>query len=148
VRRDDRGNAVIEFVFVALVVMVPLVYLIAAIGTVQRSQLAVSAAARDAGRAFATSNGVSDTSVRVDAAVRLALTAQGLPDDATVRFVAAGDDCTSTVVAPVLAAGAVFTVCVTRHTSVPAVPHVLAGRGITSVGKFVVHVDDFRTVTP
>ncbi|HLY34207.1 MAG TPA: hypothetical protein VKQ07_06710, partial [Jatrophihabitantaceae bacterium] len=73
---------------------------------------------------------------------------QGLPDDATVRFVGAGDDCTSTAVAPVLAAGAVFTVCVTRHMSVPAVPHVLTGRGITSVGKFVVHVDDFRTVTP
>jgi len=148
VKRDDRGSAVVEFVFVALVVTVPLVYLIAAVAEVQRSQLAVTSAAREAGRAFATSDSAGEARARVAAAVRLALAAQGLPDDAAVGFVPAGADCASAAIAPALAAGAVFTVCVTRHVAVPGVPSVLAGRGITSVGEYVVHIDDFRTVSP
>ncbi|HJQ42481.1 MAG TPA: hypothetical protein VJ831_05320, partial [Jatrophihabitantaceae bacterium] len=91
-RRDD-GNAIVEFVFLAVVIMVPLVYLIAAVATVQRNSLAVSQAARDAGRAFATSNTVVDAHRRVEAAVRLALADQGLPADAELRFVAAGKHC-------------------------------------------------------
>jgi hypothetical protein len=36
---------------------------------------------------------------------------------------------------------------VIRHSALPGVPSVLAGRGVTSIGKYVVHIDDFRTVT-
>ena len=89
----DGGSAIVEFVFVAVVIMVPLVYLIASVATVQRTQLAVTQAARDAGRAFATSDTPAAGEERVDAAVRLALHDQGLPDDATVRFVAARHGC-------------------------------------------------------
>lgn len=145
-RRDDGGNAIIEFIFVALIVMVPLVYLIAAVAVVQRDRTAVAQAARNAGRAFATSDTAVQGRVRVSAAVRLALHDQGLPNDAHVRFVAAGAQCSDPPVAPRLAAGAVFTVCVTRRVQLPAIPSVLAGRGITTVGVYVVHVDDFRTV--
>jgi Flp pilus assembly protein TadG len=141
----DSGTAVIEFVFVAVLIMVPLVYLIAAVATVQRSELAVAQAAREAGRAFATSDTAADAPARVRAAVRIALADQGLPDNAAVRFVGAGASCTAPAISPVLAPGAEFTVCVTRHLSVPAVPSVLAGRGIVTVGQYVVHVDDFRT---
>jgi Flp pilus assembly protein TadG len=144
---DDAGTAVVEFVFVAVVVMVPLVYLIVAVAVVQRSQSAVSQTAREAGRAFATSGGQGDVASRVDAAVRIALDAQGLPDDATVRFVSAGSACSSAVVSPQLVPGAQFTVCVTRHVVLPAIPSVLAGRGIATVGRYTVHVDDYRTVT-
>jgi hypothetical protein len=28
----------------------------------------------------------------------------------------------------------------------PAVPRFVAGKGITTVGKYIVHVDDYRTV--
>jgi hypothetical protein len=31
---------------------------------------------------------------------------------------------------------------------VPAVPSVLQGHGITTVGRYVVHIDDFRAVGP
>jgi Flp pilus assembly protein TadG len=143
-RGDDRGSAIVEFVFVAVVVMVPLVYLIAAVATVQRNQLAVSQAARDAGRAFATSDTAAEAERRVRAAVRLALADQGLPDDATVRFVASGSNCDAGSITPKLAAGAEFTVCVSRRTQLPAVPSILSGRGIRSIGEYVVHVDDFR----
>ena len=75
---DDAGSAIVEFVFVAVVVMVPLIYLIAAVATVQRSELATTQAARDAGRAYATSDTPAEAQRRVRAAVRLAMTDQGL----------------------------------------------------------------------
>ncbi len=143
-RSDDGGSAIIEFVFVAVIVMVPLVYLIAAVATVQRNTLAVTQAARDAGRAFATSDSPGQARERVSAAVRLALADQGLPDDATVRFVASGSGCDAPAVTPQLAPGAEFTVCVTRRVQLPAVPTVLTGRGIRTIGEYVIHVDDFR----
>jgi Flp pilus assembly protein TadG len=148
VRRDDRGTAVVEFVFVAVLVMVPLVYLIVAVASVQRNSLAVSQAARDAGRAFVTSDSTEEAQLRVAAAVRLALADQGLPDDVEIRFVAAGASCDSTAIAPQLAAGARFTVCVTRRVRLPAVPSVLTGRGIRTVGAFTVYVDDYRGTAP
>lgn len=141
---DDAGNAIIEFVFVAVVVMVPLIYFIAAVATVQRNNLAVTQAARDAGRAFATSDSAAQARLRVAAAVRLALADQGLPNDASTRFVRSGAHCDAPAVTPALTPGAEFTVCVTRRTSLPAVPTVLTGRGIRTVGVYVVHVDDFR----
>ena len=145
-RHDDGGNAIVEFVFVAVIVLLPLVYLIVAVSVVQNSRLAVTQAAREAGRAFATSDTAGDATVRLRAAVRIALADQGLPDDVTVRFVAAGSDCAAAAVEPLLRPGATFVVCVSRHVDVPAVPSVLQGRGITTVGRFVVHVDDFRAV--
>ena len=139
-----RGSAIVEFVFVALVIMVPLMYLIVAVAQLQRNQLAVSQAARDAGRAFATSDTSSEAATRVQAAVRLAFADQGLPDDATVRFVAAGSGCSGRAVTPHLDAGAEFAVCVSRHAHLPGVPSIVSGRGVTTTSEYVVHIDDFR----
>ncbi|MGI8761040.1 MAG: hypothetical protein ACR2LF_07060 [Jatrophihabitantaceae bacterium] len=145
---EDGGSAIVEFVFVAVIVLVPLVYLVVAVAGVQRSELAVAQAAREAGRAFATSDRAELAPARVRAAVRLAMAAQQLPDDAELRFVAAGSSCSSAPITPALVAGAQFTVCVIRHARLPAIPSVLAGRGVTTVGQYVVHADDFRTVAP
>jgi Flp pilus assembly protein TadG len=142
----ESGNAIIEFVFVAIIVLVPLIYLIAAVATVQRTQLAVTQAARDAGRAFATSDNPAEASVRVQAAVRLALHDQNLPADAQVRFVAAGARCDADAVTPRLTPGAQFTVCVTRRVDLPAIPSLLQGRGVTTTGAYTVHIDDFRAL--
>jgi Flp pilus assembly protein TadG len=146
--RCDAGNAIIEFVFVAVIVLLPLVYLIVAVSAVQNSRLAVTQAAREAGRAFATSDTTADAAVRARAAVRIALDDEGLPDDATVRYVAADADCDAGAVEPRLSPGATFAVCVTRHVGVPAVPSVLQGHGITTVGRYVVHIDDYRAAGP
>lgn len=146
-RGDDAGSAIVEFVFVAVAVMLPLIYLIVAVATVQRSSLAVSEAAREAGRAFATAERTDDAAARVRAAVRIALADQGLAADAQVRFVPAGSGCDSAQVQPTLQPGATFAVCVIRHAALPAVPSVLQGRGITTVGRFVVHVSEYRATS-
>jgi Flp pilus assembly protein TadG len=144
-RRDDSGSAIIEFVFVAVIVMVPLMYLIVAVASVQRSELAVSQAAREAGRAFATADGPGEAMARARAAVHIALHDEGLPDDAQLRFVSVTESCTAdATVVPTLAPGTQFTVCVSRHAGIPAVPRFLSGQGITTVGRYTVHLDDYR----
>lgn len=133
--------------FVALVIFVPLVYLLVAVAVVQRTQLAVADAAREAGRAYATSDSASSAPLRAATAVRLALAAHGVTGDGvTVRFVTSGTGCTSPAVDPSLAPGAQFAVCVIRHVDVPGVPSFVGARGITAIGAYTVHVDDFRAV--
>jgi hypothetical protein len=145
-RRED-GNAVIEFVFVAVVVLIPLVYFIVAVASVQRSTLGVTQAAREAGRAFATADSDADARGRAQVAVRLALADAGLPDDAELRYVPLGARCESAQITPALVPGAEFEICVVRHSELPAVPSVLSGRGITTIGRYALHVDDFRTAS-
>lgn len=144
----ESGNAAIEFIFVALMVLVPIVYFVTAVASIQRSNVAVAQAAREAGRAFASGESTADAVARAQAAVRLALADQGLPDDGEVRFVPADASCQSRPVRPMLAPGAVFAVCVVRRAQLPGVPTLIAGHGITTIGRYVIHVDDFRTVQP
>jgi len=132
---------------VAILVLVPLIYLIVAVALVQRGRLASTNAARDVGRAIATAASAGQAEVRAQAALRAALHGQGLaPSDVQVRYVAAGSDCAGPATVPSLAPASVFVVCVTRRQPLPGVPSVLAGRGVTLIGRYVVHVDDFRII--
>ena len=147
-RGRESGNAAIEFVFVALMILVPIVYFVTAVASIQRSNVGVAQSAREAGRAFVSGESTAEAVARARAAVRLALADQGLPDDAELRFVPADESCQSGSVTPVLAPGAVFAVCVMRHAQLPGVPTLIAGHGIATIGRYVIHVDDFRTVQP
>jgi Flp pilus assembly protein TadG len=141
---DDRGNAIIEFIFVAVIVMVPLVYLIVSVADIERTSLATGQAAREAGRAFATGDSTEDGLRRATVAARLALSDQGLADEPALTFHAA-QSCSSAAVAPVLAPGAEYTVCVERTVHIAGVPSILAGRGIRTIGEYRLHVDDYRS---
>jgi hypothetical protein len=54
VSEGQQGAAVVEFLLVFVVLVVPLVYAIAVMADVQRALLAVSTAAREAGRVYVT----------------------------------------------------------------------------------------------
>jgi hypothetical protein len=143
----ERASAIIEFVFVAVLVLIPLIYLIVAVAVVQRSRLATTNAARDVGRAIATSVTAAQAQLRAQAALRAALQGQGLTAaDVELRYVEAGSDCQGPVTVPSLAPASVFAICVIRHQPLPAVPRVLSGHAVTIIGRYVVHVDDFRTI--
>ena len=139
------GSAILEFIFIAVLIMVPLVYLIVTVAVVQRSTLAVTQAARQAGRAFATANTTAEGLARAQIAASLALQDEGIDEQPTLHYVNAGAGCGDPAIAPELTAGATFTICVTRSVQLPGVPTLIAGRGVTTVGEFVVHVDDYRT---
>jgi Flp pilus assembly protein TadG len=141
----DRGAAIIEFVLLGVVLLVPLMYLVLAVSTVQRNLYGVTQAAREAGRAYATGT-VDNATERADYAARLAMEDQGLsPEGVTVRYGPADADCRAASAASwPLVPGAEFVVCVTRAIIVPAVPGVVLGHRNTVTGRFVVHADDYR----
>jgi Flp pilus assembly protein TadG len=76
--RDDDGTAIIEFVWLALVLLVPLLYVVLAAFDTQRAAYAASAAARSAGRAFVTAPDQASGYARAREAVRLAYADQRL----------------------------------------------------------------------
>ena len=77
-RRDERGTAIVEFVWLAILLLVPLLYIVLAVFDTQRASYAASAAARSASRAFATAPDQQTAYGRAEAAARLAFGDQGI----------------------------------------------------------------------
>lgn len=75
--RGEQGSAIIEFVFLGVLMMVPLVYLVMSVGRVQAGSYAVTTAAREAGRAFVTAGTGEDPARRAEAAAAIAFADQG-----------------------------------------------------------------------
>lgn len=76
--RGDAGNALVEFTYLAVLLMVPLVYILLTVFQVQRATFGVTEAARQAGRAYATAQDPATALARARAATRLALADQGV----------------------------------------------------------------------
>ncbi len=62
----ERGSASLEFIVVGLVLLVPIVYLIVALGALQSAALGVEAGARHVARAIATAAGPGEAQERAD----------------------------------------------------------------------------------
>ena len=77
----DAGNAMIEFSTLAVLLMVPLVYVLLSVFEVQRASFGVTEAARQAGRAYATAEDPAQGRARAAAAAALAMRDQGLDCD-------------------------------------------------------------------
>lgn len=73
VRRGDSGNALIEFTYLAVLLMVPLVYVLTTVFQVQRAAFGVTEAARQAGRAYVTSDSDAQGRARAQEAADLAM---------------------------------------------------------------------------
>lgn len=70
-RRRDEGRAIIEFLVVGLMVLLPTVYLVVTLARVQAAAFAVSTASREAGRAFTTAPDEDSAYARAQAAARI-----------------------------------------------------------------------------
>jgi hypothetical protein len=140
--RGDAGNAMIEFVFLGVLMLIPLVYLVLAVSYVQRNTYGVTQAAREVGRTYATSGNVDQARY----AARLALSDQNIAaSDMDIGWARTGADCSAaTPGLPPLAPGEVFSVCVTRQITIPGVPSFIGARHNSVTGRYVVHVDEYR----
>ncbi len=110
----DDGSALVEFVYLAVLLLIPLVYVVLTAISVQRTAFGLTAAARDAGRAYATAGSDRSGEARAEASVRIALHDQGVdwsPDGRVVQ-------CQPCDYAP----GSQFTVTVHSDVSLPLVP--------------------------
>lgn len=82
--RGEEGSAPVEFVLVAVVLLVPLVYLVVGAAAVQRAAFATTSAVREAGRVYATQG--SDPAGRAEALAAVGVSLAG----AGVRWSPAG----------------------------------------------------------
>ncbi len=137
----EEGSALIEFVGLSVLLILPVVYVLLAAFSVQRAAFAVTQAAREAGRAYATAPSTADARQRAAYAARLALDSQGVAAGASVRYAAAGSGCGEAAgeSAASLQPGARFVVCVRSEAALPL------GGAITVNGQYAVAVDEFRT---
>lgn len=76
--RGEEGSALVEFVWLAMLLIVPLVYLLVAVFDVQRAAFGASAASRAAGRAYALADTDAEGLRRARAAAEIALADQGV----------------------------------------------------------------------
>lgn len=137
---DEAGNATVEFVYLAVLLMVPLVYVLLTVFQVQRAAYAASSAAREAGRVYATSESLHDAGPRAFAAARIVMRDSRLPlatDDVRIT-------CSST---PCLEPGSHVDVVVAYDVSLPLLPRLFDGRAPATVQVTSRHlevVDRFR----
>ena len=142
----DEGRALIEVIFLAVLILIPTIYILITVLRIQSATFAVSQGARDAGRVmdFAPTNAVGVA--RAEEIARLALQDQKVSAEGMdLRFVPVGADCVnSPEITPTLQAGAVYDVCVVAVVSLPGVPTAISGSRNTVSGVFTLHVGDFR----
>lgn len=84
--RGDGGNALVEFTYLAVLLMIPLVYLLLAVFQVQRAAFGVTEAARQAGRAYARAEDPAAAAAVGQQAAQLALSDQGIRWNGAPQF--------------------------------------------------------------
>lgn len=121
-RRDERGSALVEFTWLGLILLVPLVWILLSVFEVQRGAFATTAAARSAGRAYVLAPDAATGQQRATDAAEFVLSDQGSPGmKATVTV-----DC-EPVPEQCLAPGSTVTVTVSSSVPVPLMPELLGG---------------------
>jgi hypothetical protein len=139
----ERGSAVVEFLGVSLLLLVPIVYLVLTLAQVQAAAFAAEGAAREAGRILARAETLEDGAGAARLAVELAFEDQGLDVDG------AGALQVSCTEEPCLAPGARVVITVATSVDLPLVPDVVVDAVPATVPVSATHVaavPEFRAV--
>lgn len=91
--RDERGSAVVEFVVLAVLMLIPLIYLVMMMARLQAGSFAVSQAAREAGRAYVTADSGQAAPDRAQAAARIAFLDHSFEGNGRLTITCDGDPC-------------------------------------------------------
>lgn len=120
-RRDEHGSGLVELVWLAIILLIPLVWVVLSVFEVQRGAFAVSAAARAAGRAYALAPNDQEGLARARAIAQLTLTDQGSPGmrATVVSSCQPGPPCHQGT--------SVITLTVTSGVDLPLLPEALGG---------------------
>ncbi len=93
VARDESGSAVVEFVVLAVLMLVPLIYLVMTMARLQAGSYAVAQAAREAGRAFVTADAGELAAPRAQAAARVAFLDHSFEEEGRLDLSCDGSPC-------------------------------------------------------
>lgn len=141
----DRGSAVVEFLGVSLVLLIPIVYLILTLSQIQAASFAAEGAAREVGRVIAQADSYEEGLATAHFAAELAFADQGLSVDGAqvVQVTCQADPC--------LRPGAHVHVQVATEVNLPGVPGFTTGAmpAATSVqAEAITAVPRYREVAP
>jgi hypothetical protein len=79
--QDEGGSAIVEFLALSLVLLVPLIYLVLVLGRLEAAVFATEGAARDAARVYVAADDAGSGAARAVAVTGVALQDQGFTDD-------------------------------------------------------------------
>lgn len=125
---DDRGSAALEFIMIGMLLLVPLVYLIVALGLIQGQSLGAEAGARHIARAVSTASGADAARTSADSILRSVVEEYGLDAESVgvaLECRPAGTSCPE--------AGATLVVTVRTRVALPLVPPVLGLERLASI---------------
>lgn len=115
---DDAGSASLEFVTAGMLLLIPIVYLVVAISSIEAGVLAVEGAARQAARVYVQEPSAAEAEAAAERAIEFALADHGLESaDVDVQIT-----CTES---PCLTRRGFVTVTVRATVPLPLVPSVL-----------------------
>jgi hypothetical protein len=117
---EEDGSALVEFVWLAMLLIVPLVYVLTAVFDVQRAAFGAAAASRAAGRAYALAATDGEGLQRAGEAARVALADQGLDRPMDLRI-------TCEPAPPCHERGRTIVVRLSSSIALPLVPEALGG---------------------
>ena len=131
-RRDEEGSALVEVVWLGVLLLLPMLWIVLSVFEVQRGAFGVEAAARSAARAYVLAGDDATGRQRAEAAARQALADQGLEEaPLEVRV-----DCT--VPADCHSGTSVVTVVIGTRVDLPFLPDLL-GAGEPSFALDAAH---------
>lgn len=132
--RQERGSMTIEVAFLLVLLVVPLFYLVGTLGRLQAGAYAVTAAAREAGRAFVTAPVVEAAPERARAAAGLVYDAHGFGEGEGGVVVRCPD-------AACLAPGSSVLVETEVHVPLPLVPDFVGDAVPTRITLTAAHLE-------
>lgn len=116
--RSEAGTVLVEVTWLAILLLIPLVYVVLAVFEVQRAAFAATAAARAAGRAYVMAPTLAEAEGRAHAAGAVALSDQGVHSADTTMTLACRP------AGACLAPGSVVHVQVRAQVALPLLPPV------------------------
>jgi len=138
----DGGNAMVEFVYLSLLLMIPVFYALLAVFQLQGAAFAVTEAARQAGRAFVRADTADEGSARAAKAVQLAMSDQHVTATVTPTFSCDPAPCD-------LTSGQRVETLVSYTVPLPFLGTLLGSRaGIPVTASHVEYVDRFKQDNP
>jgi hypothetical protein len=139
VRRSDDGTALVELVWLGLLLLLPLVYVLLTVFSAQSAAFGADAASRAAGRAFMLSPSQDEALARAESAAEVALADQGIPASRMRLEVSCAPDPDRCLVG-----GATVTVSVTVQQPLPLVSSML-GDNAPTVRISSTHTEPYGT---
>lgn len=136
-KRRDEGRAIIEFIFLGIGLLLPLLYLVLTAARLQAGAFSASLAGREAGRAFVTGATDEDAAARARAAASLAFQDFAFDDGTRLEVRCDGTPC--------LRADGQVTTTASISVELPLVPDFIADRVPSSVTVSSTHVSTVDT---